>query len=762
MQKLLSEGIIEPSNSPWRAQVVVTVNENHKKRMVIDYSQTINRFTQLDAYPLPRIDEIVNKVAKYRYFSTIDLKSAYHQIPIHDKDKAYTGFEAGGRLYQFSRLPFGLTNGVACFQRVMDEFICNNGLTDTFDFLDDITVCGSTKEEHDENLRKFMDAAKRYNLTFNYDKCSFSATSIRLLGYHISNGEIRPDPTRLQPLKDLPAPDNLKSLRRVLGMFSYYSQWIRNFSEKIRPLTATTHFPMDTAALDAFERLKREILDSVVLSVDENVPFVVETDASDGAIAATLNQDGRPVAFFSRTLNASEKKHSSVEKEAYAIVEAIRKWRHFLSGRHFTLITDQKSVSFMFDSKMSNKIKNDKILRWKLELASYSFDIKYRPGTENTSADMFSRVYCSAASISDLVQLHNNLCHPGITRMLHFVRSRNLPFSVDEVKRMISSCSVCSECKPQYHKFPSSQLIKATLPFERLNIDFKGPIPSSTRNKYILTIVDEFSRFPFAFPCPDLSSQTVIKCLIQLFSIFGMPAYVHTDRGASFMSNEFKHFLTQHGIATSKTTPYNPQGNGQCERYNGIIWKTITLCLKSRNLPTNNWEVVLPDSLHSIRSLLCTSTNNTPHERMFQFSRRSTSGLSVPSWLLYPGKVLLRRHVRESKYDPLVEEVDLLETNPQYAHVRLSNGRETTVSLRHLAPSGNNHIPGTLTGSLPREALDSSPPNEDVEAQESVTSPGECEATLGQQLPSNPEMSEEIQIPRRSQHNRNSPDRLKY
>ena len=147
---------------------------------------------------------------------------------------------------------------------------------------------------------------------------------------------------------------------------------------------------------------------------------------------------------------------------------------------------------------------------------------------------------------------------------------------------------------------------------------------------------------------------------------------------------------------------------------------------------------------------------------MFQFSRRSTSGLSVPSWLLYPGKVLLRRHVRESKYDPLVEEVDLLETNPQYAHVRLSNGRETTVSLRHLAPSSNNQIPDTLTGSLPREALDSSPPNEDVEAQESVTSPDECEATLGQQLPSNPEMSEEIQIPRRSQRNRNPPDRLKY
>ena len=104
------------------------------------FHKLINRFTQLDAYPLPRIDEIVNKVAKYKYFSTLDLKSAYHQIPICDRDKAYTAFEAAGRLYQFCRLPFGLTNGVACFQRVMDEFISSNGLTDTFDFFDDITV----------------------------------------------------------------------------------------------------------------------------------------------------------------------------------------------------------------------------------------------------------------------------------------------------------------------------------------------------------------------------------------------------------------------------------------------------------------------------------------------------------------------------------------------------------------------------------------------------------------------------------------------
>lgn len=689
-QKLLAEGIIEPSTSPWRAQVVVTENDRHKKRMVIDYSSTINRYTLLDAYPLPRIDDLVGKVAKYRYFSTVDLKSAYHQVPIREADKVYTAFQSGQNLYQFCRLPFGVTNGVACFQRVMDEFLRDNQLEDTFVYLDDVTICGKTKQEHDANLKRFLEAARKYNLTLNEDKCVYSACSIKLLGYCISDGEIKPDPERLEPLRNLPVPEDTKALRRAVGMFSYYSQWIPRFSEKIRPLTGVTSFPLSADARNAFARMKAEVEKSVVWSIDETVPFVVETDASDFAIAATLNQAGRPVAFFSRTLNPSEQRHAAVEKEAHAIVEALRKWRHYLSGHHFTLITDQKSVAFMFNQTHAGKIKNDKIQRWRLELASFDFDVVYRPGKDNIPADTLSRVaLCSAIGTDKLVELHGALCHPGVTRMMHFVRCRNLPFSVEDVKRVTSSCQVCAEGKPQFYRPPTSHVIKATHPFERLSIDFKGPLPTSSRNRYILTVIDEYSRFPFAFPCPDMTAQTVISCLCQLFSMFGMPAYIHSDRGTSFMSAELRDFLTNRGIAVSRTTPYNPQGNGQCERYNGIIWKTVSLALRSRKLPITQWETVLIDALHSIRTLLCTATNCTPHERMFNFQRRSASGHSVPSWLNAPGKALLKKHVRLSKFEPLVEEVDLLDVNAQYAHVRLPSGRETTVSVRDLAPPGD-------------------------------------------------------------------------
>ena len=434
--------------------------------------------------------------------------------------------------------------------------------------------------------------------------------------------------------------------------------------------------------------MREDIANSLMTAIDESIPFEVETDASDVAIAATLNQAGRPVAFFSRTLSKSERKHSSVEKEAYAIVEALRHWRHFLLGRNFKLITDQRSVAFMFDNKQRHsKIKNDKIMRWRVELSSYYYDIVYRPGKENKGADTLTRMYCLAVSESTLQHLHNSLCHPGITRMHHFIRSRNMPISLNDVKQLTLDCRTCAKIKPRFYRSKGT-LIKATQPFERINIDFKGPLPSSSRNKYLLTIVDEYSRFPFAFPCADTDSSTVIRCLCTLFSLFGMPAYVHNDRGPNLISKEMKDFLNSRGIACSKTSPYNPKGNGQVERYNGIIWKSVLLALSSRDLATSQWEAVLPDALHSIRSLLCTATNCTPHERMFNYHRRSTHGESLPSWLTTPGKVLMRRHVRHSKYDPLVEEVDLVEANPLYAFVRHPDGRESTVSLRDLAPAG--------------------------------------------------------------------------
>ena len=518
--------------------------------MAVDFSQTINRHTKLDAYPVPRIDEMVESLSKYKYFTTLDLSSAYHQIPIAEHERPYTAFEACGKLYQFKTIPFGVTNGVAAFQRTMDGIVSKEDLSGTFIYVDNITLAGSTQEEHDKNVAAFMAAASKYNLQFNEKKTIANVQSIKLLGYLVSHGSIQPDPDRVQPLLDLAVPQDEKTLASALGLFAHYSCWIKNFSAKIRPLSQSSAFHLDQQAQQAFSSLKSEVASAVLATPDMNIPFVLETDASDYAIGATLNQNGRPVAFFSRTLNASEGKHHSVEKEAYAIVEAIRKWKHYLLGTHFTVITDQRSVSFMFDQSHHGKIKNDKITRWRIELASFDFDIIHRPGKLNAPADALSRSngqsshYCAA--VTDLKALHEQLCHPGISRFYHFVRARNLPFSMEDVKKVVGSCRDCAEVKPRYFKPSEPQhLIKALAPFERLNVDFKGPLPSSTKNKFLLTVIDEYSRYPFAFPLPDTSTENIKRCFLTIFSVFGMPRYIHNDNGSSLISADLKNFLLE-------------------------------------------------------------------------------------------------------------------------------------------------------------------------------------------------------------------------
>ena len=695
-EKLLKEGICVPSTSPWRAQVIVAKDEDSgKKRLCIDYSQTINRFTRQDGYPLPNLHEQATAISKYKYYSHLDLKSAYHQIPLREDERIYTAFECGGNLLEFTRVPFGVTNGPAVFQREMDNCIRENSLQASFAYIDNVTIGGMTKDEHDINLKRFQEVAKANNFTFNESQSVFCQEVIDILGYRISHNSLKPDPDRLKPLQDLPPPIDGKTLKRVIGLFAYYSSWIRNYSDQIRPLLEADTFPLNENALFAFNSLKAQLVDATLQSIDENVPFVVETDASDFAIAAVLNQGGRPVAFFSRSLKHSEKSHPSIEKEACSVIEALRKWKHFLSGKHFTLYTDQEAVSFIFNQKKLTKIKNDKLIRWRCELSCYNFDIIHKPGIENVAADTISRIVAStnSNSLDKLKDLHCKLAHPGVTRMLHFVRSKNLPFTTAEVRSVVANCSTCCKVKPQFFRgIEEKHLIKALHPFDRLNVDFKGPLPMSpgSRNRYILDIIDEYSRFPFGFAVPDMKWTTVRDCFYQLFAIFGMPSYVHSDRGPNFLCPELKDFLHSHGTVTSKTSPYNPRGNGQVEKYNGTIWKSIQLKLEETGLDNRHWEKFLPDALHSMRSLLCTATNSTPHERLLTYNRKTSSGSSLPVWLMNPGTVLLKQNARASKYDPIVEEVDLIEANPNYAHVKLRSGVEKTVALRNLAPAGDN------------------------------------------------------------------------
>ena len=201
-------------------------------------------------------------------------------------------------------------------------------------------------------------------MSYNEEKSIFSTRCLAILGNIVEKGDICLDPERLRPLRELSVPNSTKSLSRCKVLFPYYFQWIPGFSDRMKHINTCKIFLLSSKAVAAFESLKKSIEESVVTAIDEHIPFEVETDASEVALVATLNQAGRPVAFFSRTLQGPEVRHPSIEKEAQAIIELIQYWKHYITGNHFSLKTDQKSVSYMFDQHHKRKIKNDKIMPW--------------------------------------------------------------------------------------------------------------------------------------------------------------------------------------------------------------------------------------------------------------------------------------------------------------------------------------------------------------------------------------------------------------
>ena len=204
-------------------------------------------------------------------------------------------------------------------------------------------------------------------------------------------------------------------------------------------------------------------------------------------------------------------------------------------------------------------------------------------------------------------------------------------------------------------------LNKATQPWEKISFNIKGPFESWTKNAYFLTVVDEYSHSPFSFPCTGMSASVVVKQLSSLLSIYGLPSYIYSDRESGFMSRELRVYLV---VANSCRTPYNPQGNGQCERYNDIIWKATLLHLHIKGLTLKHWEAIFLDILKSFWSLPYTATNVFPHEKFLYFHCCSVTDKAIPTWLNAPGPALLQCSVRLSKFKPLVDEVELIKANP--------------------------------------------------------------------------------------------------
>lgn len=401
MEELERNNIIQPSESPWNAPLIVVPKKpdpqgNPKYRVCVDFRR-LNELTIGDAYPIPRIDEILDQLGRSRYYTTLDLVSGYHQVSIRAEDRQKTAFSTDKGHYEFRRMPFGLSGAPSTFQRLMNTALTGINGTKAFVYLDDIIVYASDLKDHESKLQDVFSRLRKFNLRLQPSKCQFLQKEVIYLGHLITDEGVKPDPGKIKCVQNHPIPRNTTEIKQFLGLSGYYRRFIEGYSQTAKPLTTLLNkdvpFEWSTECQRAFETLKQKLVEAPVLQYpDFGRPFILTTDASQFAIGSILSQgtpgQDRPIAYASRTLNKAEQAYSTTEKELLSIVWAVKNFRPYLLGRQFKIYTDHMPLTWLFNVKDPGS----RLIRWRIKLAEYQYEVIYKTGKSNTNADALSRI----------------------------------------------------------------------------------------------------------------------------------------------------------------------------------------------------------------------------------------------------------------------------------------------------------------------------------------------------------------------------------
>ena len=395
LEELVKAGFIQPSKSPFGAPILFVKKKDGTMRMCVDY-RALNNVTIKNSYPLPRVDELFDRLQGAKYFSKIDLRSGYHQIRISPEDVPKTAFRTRYGHFEFLVLPFGLTNAPGTFMHLMHQAFREHLDDFVLVFLDDILIFSKTLEEHEDHVRKVLDILRREKLYAKESKCEFFRTEVEFLGHMVGRDGVRMMEDKVKAIADWPEPKNVRDVRAFLGTAGYYRKFIKDFSLLSSPLSELTKesvkFVWATEQQQAFVRLKHALQHGPVLVLpDPDLPYTVHTDSSGFATGAVLMQDQgkglQPIAFMSKKMLDAETRYPVHEQELLAIINSLSNWRHYLSGRKFTLLTDHKSLQhFKTQPQLSGRQS-----RWKDVIANFDFDIEYIEGKSNVVADGLSR-----------------------------------------------------------------------------------------------------------------------------------------------------------------------------------------------------------------------------------------------------------------------------------------------------------------------------------------------------------------------------------
>ena len=396
IMKLVKEGIVVPSSSPWASPIVPVPKADGTVRICIDYRR-LNEVTQGDPFYMVTLEEILERVGNSKVMSKLDLAKGFYQVEVDARSREKTAFVCPFGKYEFTRMPFGLKNAPALFQRCM-EVVLQKCYEYSAPYIDDVLVFSGNAREHVGHLRQVLEQLSVYGMTVKESKCVFGRKKVEYLGHVIGGGQLAVPEYRAAAMANYIQPKTRKQLRSFLGAAGYYRQFVPGFAKLSSVLSPGTSKSAPSVVewtedrLEAFKAIKVSLVNLCQLTIpsQEDV-FILHSDASGAGIGATLNvvRDGveRPAAYYSKQLQGAQKNYSATELEGLAIFRSIHFFAHFLLGRRFTVVTDHKALVAFLHSRALNK----RLYGWMTQLMQFDFEIVYRPGVDNADADALSR-----------------------------------------------------------------------------------------------------------------------------------------------------------------------------------------------------------------------------------------------------------------------------------------------------------------------------------------------------------------------------------
>lgn len=658
IRDLKDKGIIRESQSQYSSPIILVKKKDGSDRMCVDY-RALNRLTVRDRYPMPLIDDHIDRLGKFHYFSSLDMATGFYQIPIDEESIHKTGFVTPEGHYEFVKMPFGLTNSPIVYQRIINETLRSFiEAGSVLVYVDDVLLLSLTVDEGIELLRRVLKTLTEAGFSINLRKCSFLTKEVEYLGRVVGQGQVRPSPRKVEALINSPHPKNVKQVRQFLGLAGYFRRYIEGYASKTACISRLTKKEVPFRWGHEQERARQEIITRLTtepaLSIfDPDLPTEVHTDASSigyGAVLLQTHKDGKKsaVAYFSKTTQCAESRYHSYELETLAVVRALQHFRHYLIGLRFKVVTDCNAL------KATERKKDllPRVARWWVYLQDFAFDIEYRKGTQMSHADYLSRN--PAAEVNNIVrprnwaqmtqaadgetqglieQLQNGqldprryvyengllyyryspvgeesklLCfipkghrlsllrifhdehgHVGVEKTLDLILKHFwFPGLRQFVAKYIGHCLTCISRK-RMPRAPHQHITswqKPDVPFDTVHVDALGPLPISNGYKFVLVMVDAFTKYSLLYPMVRQDAEELKRAVSNAISLFGVPKLLVTDRGRMFEANSFVTWVNEMGCDVHYITPEMHHSNGQVERYVRTLLNMIRIQAANKNI----------------------------------------------------------------------------------------------------------------------------------------------------------------------------------